>query len=158
MMQLVLTIQEDLPMAKRLVKDDPSLLAAAVPKCHGESVLHYFVVEQSEAAVMALLQFGASPNSQNEFGYSPLADAIRLEHTAIMRLLLEYGADPNTVLTGPFDTALLVAVCTTQPNADVIRLLVKHGADMDYRGFCMGSPREILEQSQPDLLRSVLSG
>ena len=45
--------------------------------------------------VRKMLEHGADPNVQDNYGYTALIEACRWGHTDIARLLLEHGADPN---------------------------------------------------------------
>ena len=97
------------------------------------------------AALMAKeLKNGYSPNHvyANKFpamGYCPLAGAIYADSYKGVKLLLEAGANPNILFTGPlifndsnYNTlnthALAYAICR---NADlkIIKLLIDYGAD-----------------------------
>ncbi len=71
--------------------------------------------------VNSLLQLGIDPNIQNKSGETPLEVASWNGDADIVRLLLEYGADPKSgsALTG----------ASIEGHADVVRLLLDHGAD-----------------------------
>ena len=74
----------------------------------GTTLLHAAVVYRKERSVEILLQKGADPNAKNNFGETPLhlVFGCRLERSfyekpgdketlGILKLLLEYGADPS---------------------------------------------------------------
>ena len=78
--------------------------------------------------IIALLKAGADPNNIIEDGYkiTPLIDSIKYFTFDKLKLLLDYGADPN--LLGP----LLYAARIHPVHAkSVIKLLLLYGADID---------------------------
>ncbi len=79
-----------------------------------------------------LISAGARVNSPsgNKLKVTPLHSAAASEHTAIVKLLLEHGADPNVREQGDF-TPLHAAA----QNGDIasIRALLIHGADSEAR-------------------------
>ena len=83
---------------------------------------------QDEAKVRLLLANGANTTAQTSDGRSVLFQAASLEHsTAVLRLLLDKGVNPNTkTLTGT--TPLMAAA--TRANLDAMRLLIAKGADV----------------------------
>ena len=64
-----------------------------------------------------------------------------------MRLLLEYGADPNTA-DGTGNTAL--AKASIYGNAGTVKLLLEHGADPDIRNNKGQTVFDILKSWYPD--------
>ena len=42
-----------------------------------------------------LLQAGADPNMQNRFGWTSMEEPVRANNVAGVKLLLEFGADPD---------------------------------------------------------------
>jgi ankyrin repeat protein len=62
---------------------------------------------------------------------NPLQAAASQGHAEIVRLLLEQGADANT-LSGEHDSPLQVA--TSEGHAEIVRLLLDAGADLNLRG------------------------
>lgn len=91
---------------KQLIGLDPNELQHI--SVHGQIIyftpLNYAISEQEEDLVKVLLQAGASPNLASQKAHetmvsvahieseSPLSLAIKLNHLAIIRLLLDYGA------------------------------------------------------------------
>ncbi|KAL8967130.1 MAG: hypothetical protein Q9183_003055 [Haloplaca sp. 2 TL-2023] len=110
--------------------------------------LHHAAEAGYVAVIQQLLNFGLDPNIQNHGGRTPLCCAARSKHyeairegTAlqvvvrsnpspdVVRLLLEFDADPNIpVLTGK---PLLHEVALHQTGHEVLRLLLQHGADVN---------------------------
>lgn len=80
--------------------------------------------------VELLLQAGADPDSSGisatHIKYSVLFKAIKNNNERIVKLLLQYGANPNFE-TDTEDTPLLEAISTGNP--EIVRLLLQAGAD-----------------------------
>jgi ankyrin repeat protein len=79
----------------------------------------------SEAIVKLLLSLGADPNSSVAGGSSPLWFAQQTPR--ILQMLLEAGANPNII--NESGTPLL-NIAATRGNAEVMDLLLRHGADL----------------------------
>lgn len=83
----------------------------------------------SAAATVAMAQYlldqGADPNHG-----CPLADAARGYRTAVARVLLRHGAEPNSLDYGGY-APLHRAVCSE--NVEMVELLLAHGADPGLR-------------------------
>ncbi|RYD56936.1 MAG: ankyrin repeat domain-containing protein [Verrucomicrobiaceae bacterium] len=84
-----------------------------------------------------LLKHGADPNLVA--GSTALKEAVNEDDPETVRFLLERGADPNVVYWSSNETALFTAVSKHvgdshyNKNLEVIRLLLKHGADRNHR-------------------------
>lgn len=83
-----------------------------------------------------LLRHGADPNLANSS--TPLKEAVDADDPETVRFLLERGADPNVVYWT--DATVLFTAVTKHTeghrydkNLEVIRLLLKHGADRNHR-------------------------
>jgi ankyrin repeat protein len=81
-----------------------------------------------------LLDHGADINATDEDGSCALSDAIEEEDVARLEWLLSRGADPSLNL-GNLDP-LFLAIEAGRP--DMVRLLLKHGADPNPRIKCDG--------------------
>lgn len=81
--------------------------------------------------IEALLNAGGDVNSINQEGQSLLMVVARTGNTATARLLLENGADVNARESWGGQTALMWA--SSQQQAEMVTLLVEHGAEIDTR-------------------------
>jgi len=80
--------------------------------------------------ILQCLQHGANINAVSENGWTPLMLAVLHGSSAIVKLLLEYGADPNITThsqENPSRSALVVAV--SNGRFELVQVLVAHGAD-----------------------------
>jgi hypothetical protein len=96
------------------------------------------------ATIQCLLEAGADPNAVDRDGVTPLHRAVRTRSAAAARVLLEHGANARQI-NGRGSTPLHLAVQTTgrggsgsaearQQQAEIIRLLIAHGARATDRG------------------------
>lgn len=97
---------------------------------NGTTALHWAVYQHDTDMVRALLQAGAEPTVQNQFGATPLMEAAAVGHTGIIRLLLEAGAEVESV-NFEGQTALMAVARTG--NLAAARLLLDAGANPDAR-------------------------
>lgn len=63
-------------------------------KIHGEAFLECIALEQSNAILQLLIDYGLNVNSYSADGTSPLSQAVRAGKPAAVRILLSAGADP----------------------------------------------------------------
>ena len=101
-------------------------------KQDNEKKLANFARKGNSEKVCHILAIGVDPNCKsNKSKYTPLYWAIIKNHTEVVKLLLQAGADPNQVIGGLMvgrrDLPLDLAV--TCGNKDVVQLLLKAGAD-----------------------------
>lgn len=94
-----------------------------------------------EAALVAL-QHGASPNARGFFEMSPLLWAVSKHNLPLVKLLLDYGADPNQPKK---DGVTPICSATEYPPPDVndlsiANLLVERGADVNRRNDTHDTP------------------
>lgn len=84
---------QDEQVARQMLRDIPELLNARY--LHGETVLHFLVVEGYAEGVRFLAENGADVDATNEFGDTALVDAATLGNATVVAVLLQHGADPN---------------------------------------------------------------
>jgi ankyrin repeat protein len=78
--------------------------------------------------VNRLILKGADIFAESEQGVTPLIFAISNNRTAVSKILLEYGSDPNK-LTLKHETPLIIAV--KNANAEIAEALLRAGADIN---------------------------
>jgi hypothetical protein len=82
--------------------------------------------------------------SQNPMAIQPLHAAAAGDHTAIVRLLLESGANPNAEQQDSFRPLHAAA---QNGNIDIVRLLLEHGADPTLTDAQGRTPRVLAEEA-----------
>lgn len=112
--------------------DDGTALNGAVDRGHAEMV-------------ELLLAAKADPNTVNRYLQCPLSNAVAATHLEIAELLLKAGAKPE--LPGLSLTPMMFAAFAG--NADLIRLLVRYGADVNYA---------MTESGQSALTSAIIAG
>ena len=126
---LLLAIQRNMEdLSIRLIKRD-SKLASLDDK--GRSALWYSAdggLEQTSAALIASGKIDL--NSKDSRGHSALAQAVRNGHTAIVRQLIDQGADIN-IRTNAGNTLLMLAILARNP--DIAQLLLTQAIDINAR-------------------------
>ena len=98
------------------------------PQPDGMTALHWAVLHDDLETVRRLAS--ARVTVTNAFGVTPLSLACRNGNGAMVELLLQRGADPNTTLPGG-ETVLMTAARTGRPEA--VRALLARGAAVDAR-------------------------
>jgi len=123
--------------ALRAAVDDPSAIPnGPMPMVIGPC-LEYAIYHSPLPFIRTLLELGADPNPQDHIGFPPLIAALscsrsqpgspaRPDVTEILKLLLEFNADPNQRGINDY-TALHMAVAERNPAA--VQLLLQAGAD-----------------------------
>ena len=103
----------------------------------------------------ALARGAAVDEAAWPYYYTSLHEASRKGHTAVVRMLLEHGADPARA-NAFGDTALSVASCNG--HAGVVRLLLERGAETDSRNAFGDTPLILASyHGHVDLVNMLLS-
>jgi ankyrin repeat protein len=129
----------DIPLVERLVKLGANVNEKSESAFYASPLCAASATGKLEM-VQWLVSHGADPNLV-ALRHTPLVAAIEADEVRIVKYLLENGAEPNLVINSGGDTALLIAVVKStdrkryQDNLSVIRLLLSHGADKNYRGY-----------------------
>lgn len=106
-----------------LAKNNPNDFASGE-----DGPLHIAARKGHTEAVRLLLSHKAKVNTKGVNGYTPLMRAADAGSFAIVKMLLEAGADVSLKNAAKTD-ALHCVLCNSSANADIARLLIEHGAD-----------------------------
>jgi ankyrin repeat protein len=110
----------DRQVVRTLVKK-PALVNT--PEADGTTALHWAVRANDLETARALLDAGANSNAANRYGVTPLSLAAENSSVAMVEALLKSGADPKR--------PMILMTAAHSGNADVVRVLVAHGADVN---------------------------
>jgi ankyrin repeat protein len=113
----------------------------------GTSALTEAAIIGSAPVVDALLKAGADPNIRNPEGETPLMAAARSGHVEAARRLLEAHADINAKEDWGGQSALMWAAAQSQ--AEMVRFLASHGADVNARGVIRQWERKVITEPRP---------
>ena len=118
----------DTGRVRELLDGEPSLAGRTAPD--GFTALHLAAFFGHDEAAAELVRRGAHVGAvaENPLHVQPLHSAAAGGHTAIARLLLEEGADPNARQDGGF---VPIHAAAQSGNDELYDLLVAHGADQD---------------------------
>ena len=122
------------PIADAAERSDPGAIRALLkrradvdaPQADGMTALHW--AAHRDDLQTARLLASARVSVTNRFGVTPLSLACQNGNTAMVELLLERGADPNTVTRGG-ETVLMTAARTGKPGP--VKALIARGARVD---------------------------
>jgi uncharacterized protein len=99
------------------------------PQADGTTALHWAARWDDAEIVDLLIKAGANVKAANRFSTTPLSLACTNGNAAVIEKLLSAGEDANAVFTVGGDNALATAARTGK--LDAIRVLLKHGADVN---------------------------
>jgi ankyrin repeat protein len=146
--------------ALRSAVDDPAQVPNGPMPIAIGPCLEYAIYHSPLPFVRTLLEIGANPNPDDHAGFPPLIAALscsqsrdaspgRRDVVAVMRLLLEFGADPNQRGLNDY-TPLHMAV--GERNLAALELLLEKGADPRLRTRIdeCETPREGAEKANLD--------
>lgn len=84
---------------------------------------------------------------------SPLHLAARMDNVALARVLLDYGADIESIHTHTFSTPLKYAVFFGK--TEMVRFLVSRGANLENRGGGSTTPLELAQKAPTEQFRRM---
>jgi ankyrin repeat protein len=119
----------DQKRASRMLAEHPELRQA---RRAGESLLHYLAIENYVEGVRFLARNGFSVDQANEFGATPLSDAVQVGHLETTKVLLELGANHAVTERHTGYTPLERAVARGSP--EMVEALLRAGADPNFEG------------------------
>jgi ankyrin repeat protein len=109
------------------------------------------VATGSAAEVAAASSEGADANTKDEDDYTVLMHALRSDQDLdVIQLLLEAGADVNSIMALNTGWQALVVAAASNTNPDVIKALVAAGARLDYKACGDQTPLLAAAQSNPN--------
>lgn len=107
------------------------------------NLLREAVMNHDAEAIRLLLLFGADPNAVDPHGFTPLYSASELGFVDGAKLLIKYGADPNTSAGPEADTPLALSV--VEGKMELVQLYLMYGAD----------PNRIMANGNTVLIRAI---
>ena len=122
----------------------------------GKSPLHSAAYCGDLEMVLVLLDYRVlDVNAQDDYGFTPLSRASQghFKNARVVRLLLDYGADPN-LQTRRGSTSLHVAVDNGQ--IEITRILLEHGASVDAHDGMDRTPFDVASRTQRNDIITLL--
>ena len=107
-----------------------------------------------EKAVMEILKAGCDKDIRDSVGATALHVAVYNTNTQVLKLLLDYGFDPNATITKNGCTPLHNAVTANNPAA--VRILLQYGADPDIKDFNGSTPLDRARKEEKTVLVRLL--
>jgi ankyrin repeat protein len=134
----------DLELVRALIKAGADV---KVKNQLGTTAITEAAIIGSGPIVDALLKAGADPNTRNPEGETPLMAVARSGHVDAAKRLVEAGADVNAKETFGEQTALMWAAAQSQ--AEMVKFLATHGADVNARGVIRQWERKVITEPRP---------
>lgn len=107
------------------------------------NLLREAVLNRDAESVRLLLLFGADPNAIDKHGFTALFSATELGFVDGAKMLIKYGADPNTSAGPEADTPLAIAVLESK--VELVQLFLMYGGD----------PNRIMANGNTVLVRAI---
>ncbi|KAH9046631.1 ankyrin repeat-containing domain protein [Lactarius hengduanensis] len=121
--------------------------------------LHLAAFNMQLEAAQVLLEYNADVNSRSHYGNTPLHDAISYddadpekEKVGVVRLLLEYGADPNAC----DDNYTPLHEASSKGFLEIARVLLSYGANVDEKDGEGRTPFEVASLKGHDEMGKLL--
>lgn len=129
---------EDTIKIEQIVSQKKDLIDYPSPK-FGSTLLSLAVSNDQYNSVKKLLRLGADPNKHDNYeGCTPIIDACLNSNPKILKLLLDYGGDPNSTANAPLENDSLLHQERTFAlrkaasfDIEYVKLLVEAGADVN---------------------------
>lgn len=117
------------------------------------SALQYSCSSGLHEIAKLLIAYGANVNYRSRGKCTVLESVCRVDNAEIVELLLRRGADPNVPFSDGYSA--LQEACVRSD--ETVRILVGHGADVNYRGKYKWSPLEYASwQGKRDIVELLL--
>ncbi|MEN2499239.1 MAG: Ankyrin repeat domain-containing protein 17, partial [Marteilia pararefringens] len=129
---MLATMQNHVDVATYLIECGASVNTKI--ETNKNSILSFAISQNHSKIAKLLLERGANLEHRSKSGFTPLMEACENSNLEIVSLLVDYGADCNSVsLQSPRDSVLTIAASQAN-NLDIVTLLVKTGgANVEYR-------------------------
>src|SRR4051812_8017508 len=134
----------DVEIARALIKAGAHV---NVKNQFGTTAITEAAVVGSAPMIDALLKAGADPNTKNPEGETPLMAVARSGHVDAAARLVAAGADVNAKEQFGGQSALMWAAAQRQ--ADMVKFLASHGADLNARGVIHQWERKVITEPRP---------
>ena len=122
---------------------------------YGATALYLAAANADASLIESLLKAGALPNVGLLSGETPLMAAANRGRFEAAKLLLDYGADPNTMESNRGQNALMWA--TAEGYTQLVELLLKHDAEVNARSNSGFSPLLFAaRQAHSDIVKILL--
>jgi ankyrin repeat protein len=135
---------DDLDLVRALIKAGANV---KLKNQFGTSAIAEAAIIGSAPIVDALLKAGADPNTTNPDGETPLMEAARSGKVEAAKRLLDAGANVNAKENWGGQSALMWAA--SQSQADMVKFLAAHGADLNARGIVHQWERKVITEPRP---------
>lgn len=123
------------------IEDSTLALAKQLRGVNNETILHFAVVENMQDFVEWLITSRFSVNVQNEFGETPLMNALTLGYSEMAILLIKCGAD-LAIIDDEGNSALHCAYLSSKRDDRTIKFLIEKGASESLKNIYGEIPSE----------------
>jgi ankyrin repeat protein len=126
------------------------------PEPDGTTALHWAVQRNDLDLVTRLIRAGATVNTKNDYGSTPMSEAAIVASAPLLAALLEAGADVESP-NADGQTALMIVARTSQ--VDAARVLIERGANVNAVEKWRGQTALMwaAAQGQPAMVRELIA-